>query len=279
MQLGKKSQSKDIAAQVFGSEPEPSGPLARNGTAAPAPAPAPTQSVPEARISSSTDREAVHITIAEAITASMSREGSLESFKVNGDLQLRISDPSLTQVKLSLAVGNTRGAQLTVHPKVDKTLFKNSKIIQLADPSKGGFPANNAIGVMKWKLAPKAGDIDDVPITFTVWVNNAGNTTWNITVEYEWTGGDPLRDVTVTIPYQTSEPSVSSFDAIYEVSGDSLDWTIGAVDDDNATGSFEFEATAESDHEFFPMSVHFSKTKPFIDVDVSLPTYPAVAVY
>jgi len=83
------------------------------------------------------------------------------------------------------------------------------------------------------------------------------------------TGGDPLKDVTVIIPYATSEPAVSSFDATYEVSGDSLEWTIGLVDDSNATGSFEFEAQAGDENEFFPMQVKFGKTKPFIDVDVS----------
>ena len=54
--------------------------------------------------------------------------------------------------------------------------------------------------------------------------------TTSITVEYEATSQDTLKDVTVTIPYSTSEPSVSSFDAVYEVSGDSIDWTIGDVD-------------------------------------------------
>ena len=92
---------------------------------------------------------------------------------------------------------------------------------------------------------------------------------YNITVEYELTGGDSLKDVTVTISYQTDEPNVSSFDAVYEVSGDSIEWNIGAVDDANSSGSFEFEAQAGSDSEFFPMNVRFSKATPFVDVDVS----------
>ncbi|KAH0151050.1 hypothetical protein KCU82_g12391, partial [Aureobasidium melanogenum] len=44
---------------------------------------------------------------------------------------------------------------------------------------------------------------------------------------------------------------------------------IGDVDDTNANGSFEFEAQAESEAEFFPMSVRFSKTRPYVEVDVS----------
>ncbi len=266
MQLGKKSKTNNMFEQVkndLGPEAEVTAPLIAPKAAA---APTAAALLPSARASLSSDREAVHITFAEAISARLSREGTLESFEVNGDLQLRISDPSLTQLKLSLAVGDTRGAQLKPHPKVDKNLFRTARAIQPADPSRGGFPANNAIGVMRWKLG---GKIEDPPISFTVWVNPGDAGSFNVAVEYEWAGGDPLRDVTVTIPFGSSEPSVSSYDAVYEVSGDSLDWTIGTVDEDSANGSFEFEAQAENDGDFFPMSVRFMKTKPFVDVDVS----------
>ena len=265
MQLGKKTKTTSMFEQVRGDlGPEAEAPLvvpSAPAASAPVQAAAPT--------TSSSDREGLHITVAETISAKLSREGSLESFEVKGDLQLRITDPSLTQVQLALALGDIRGAQLNSHPKVDKAVFKNDKIIQLTDTSKG-FPANNSIGVMRWRLAAKAEDISDPPITFTAWVNETGSGTYNITLEYELTGGDALNDVTVSIPYQTSEPSVSSFDAVYEVSGDSIDWTIGDVDDTNANGSFEFEAQAESEAEFFPMSVSFAKTRPYVEVDVSL---------
>jgi coatomer subunit delta len=268
MQLGKKSKTTNAFEQIrgeLGPEAEVTSPLG----GIPQPLASPKAVPAAARASLSNDREAIHITVNEAIKAKLSREGGLDSFEVKGDLQLRISDTSLTQVKLNLDVGNTRGASLSAHPKVDKALFKNQNVIQIAGSGKG-FPPNQSIGVMRWKLSPKASDIDDPPINFTVWVNDAGGNTWNITVEYEWTGGDPLKDVTVTIPYATSEPAVSSFDAVYEVSGDSIDWTIGAVDDSNPNGSFEFEAQAADDAEFFPMQVHFTKTRPFVDIDVSL---------
>ncbi|KAF1811482.1 hypothetical protein P152DRAFT_418824 [Eremomyces bilateralis CBS 781.70] len=262
LQLGKKSKTSNMYDQVREElGPEESAPLV-------SPAYTPQAAATPARTSLSGE-DPVHITLAESINAKVSREGTLESLDVKGTLQLRITDPSFTSVKLDLAVGNSRGAQLFSHPKVDKNLFRTSKVIQLADPSKGGFPVRQSIGVMRWTLSPKVADIDDPPITFTVWVNDAGPDTWNVTVEYEWTGSDPLKDVIVSIPYSTSEPSISSFDSIYEVSGDSIDWTIGGIDNANPNGSFEFEAQAESDSEFFPMSVSFTKTKPFVEVDVS----------
>ncbi|RYN44097.1 Coatomer subunit delta [Alternaria arborescens] len=270
MQLGKKNKTNNMYEQVTGEQaPAEEEPLVAPKPSAPA-AVAPAS----ARQSTSTDREAVHITTNETISARLDREGLLKSFEVKGEMQLKITDPSFTQVKLDLATGDTRGAQLMTHPKVDKTVFRNDKVIQLADTSKG-FPSNMGIGVMKWKLAPRPDDISDPPITFRVWVEDSGNM-YNITVEYELTGGDSLKDVTVTIPYQTDEPNVSSFDAVYEVSGDSIEWNIGAVDEANSSGSFEFEAQAGSDSEFFPMNVRFSKATPFVDVDVSSVTLLAM---
>lgn len=262
MQLGKKSKTGNAFDQIrgeLGPESELSAPLVPQSPVAVA---QPSQSS-----APPTDREPVHISIAETLTAKVSREGTLESFEVKGTMQLRISDAAFTQIKLNLDIGDTRGASLMSHPKVDKALFKNQKIVQTAQ----GFPKNNTLAVVKWTLSPRqAADISEAPINFNVWVNDAGGNTYNITVEYEWAGGETLKDVIISIPYSTSEPAVSSFDAVYEVSGDSIDWTIGSIDDSNGSGSFEFEAHASDEAEFFPMSVQFTRSKPFIEIDVSL---------
>ena len=268
MQLGKKNKTGSMFEAVrgdLGPEAEASAPLA--GVPMPA-APSAQPSLAATPGRPSTERESVHVTVAEAISAKLSREGAIESFEVKGDLQLRISDASLTQIKLNIALGDTKGAQMNTHPKVDKTQFKNNNVVQLADTSKG-FPANNSIQVMRWRLVAKADDVQEPPIKFTVWTSESASNTYSITVEYELTGSDALKDVVVVIPYATSEPSVSSFDAVYEVSGDSIDWTVGDVDDSNPSGSFEFEAQAQSESEFFPMQVRFSKTRPWVDVDVN----------
>ncbi|CAG8233220.1 unnamed protein product [Penicillium salamii] len=264
MQLGKKSKATDIYEKVRGDM----GPEIEEDTPLVAPqAPSPVQDISSARQSLNPDREPIQLTIAETISATLTREGALKSFEVKGDLQLRISDPSFTKLRLDCQAVPTHGAQFRTHPNVDKALFAESSTIQLKDTSKR-FPANNSIGVLRWRVASSADNADILPITFTVWVNKGSDST-TVTVEYELTGEDSLRDVVVTIPYGSSEPAVSSFDAVYEVSGDSLDWNLGAVDESNASGSFEFEATDSDENEFFPMSVRFTKTKPFVDVDVS----------
>jgi coatomer subunit delta len=267
MQLGKKSKTTDMFERVkgeMGAEIEESSPLVPNH-----PVPAAAEHAPPGRISSTLDHDAIHITIVESINAKLSREGALNSLEIKGDLQLRISDPSLTKVKLDLTANASHGAQFKTHPNVDRSLFTSSKTIQMSNTLRG-FPVNNSVGVLRWRATPKTDDSSAIPITFTVWANKGSDDTYTITIEYELTGGDMLKDVTVTIPYSTSEPAVSSFDAMYEVAGDSLEWSIGTVDVESSTGSFEFEAQAEDENEFFPMQVRFSKTAPFIDVDVGL---------
>ena len=265
MQLGKKSKTTDMFERVrgdLGTQAEESAPLVSNSQPVSA-----AEKAPSARVSSSADRDAIHATVDEKISAKLSRDGILKSFSVKGDLQLRISDPALTKVKLDLVANAVHGAQFKTHPNVDRGQFNASKVIQLKDTSKG-FPANNSVGVLRWSATAAAETSGVLPIAFTVWVNKGSDGSFTVTVEYEMTGSDSLHDVLVTIPYSTSEPAISSFDAVYEVSGDSLEWTIGMVDGSNATGAFEFEAQAEDEAEFFPMSVRFSKSKPFVDVDV-----------
>jgi coatomer subunit delta len=262
MQLGKKSKATDMFERVRGElGPEDDSPLVPVPAVAAEPVAAP-------RASSTLDRDAIHITINEAISAKLSREGTVNVFTVSGDLTLRISDASLTKIKLSLTANPTHGAQFRNHPNVDRNLFNSSRVIQMSNASRG-FPVNNAVGVLRWRATPKTDDNTALPISFTVWVNKGSDGNCTVTIEYELTGGDALSNVAVIVPYATTEPTVSSFDATYEVSGDSLQWSVGTVNDENPNGAFEFEAQAEDENEFFPMQIRFSKSTPFVDVDVS----------
>jgi coatomer subunit delta len=268
MQLGKKSKTSNAFAQVqqeIGTEDPP--------PAAEADLPirgAHSASTHDTTLSSSAATP-ILISINETFTAKLSREGAIKAMEARGDLQLRITDAALTKLALSVkAVEGPLKAQFRTHPNVDKQLFTSQKLIQLKDTSKR-FPVNNSIGVLRWRVAAPADHSTDIlPATFTAWINRSADGTYTITIEYELTNADAitLKDVSVTIPYASSEPSVSSFDAIYQVTGDSLEWTIGSIDADNPNGSFEFEAQADDDGEFFPMTIAFEMSNTFVDVDV-----------
>uniref|UniRef100_A0A8H7N260 Coatomer subunit delta n=1 Tax=Bionectria ochroleuca TaxID=29856 RepID=A0A8H7N260_BIOOC len=262
MQLGKKSKTTDMFERVRG---DMGGEIDESPLVVPAAAAAAAE--PASHHASALDHDAIHVTINETVSAKLSREGAVNSLAISGDLTLRISDASLTKLKLVLHAVPSHGAQFRTHPNVDKNLFNNSKIIQMSNTARG-FPVNNAVGVLRWRATPKVDDSSACPITFTVWVNQESDK-YNMTIEYELTGGSELKDVSVVIPYQGSEPVVSSFDASYEVSGDALEWHVGTVDEENPSGSFEFEAESQDENDFFPMNITFNKTTPYIDIDVS----------
>ena len=268
MQLGKKSKTTDMFDRVrseMGVEVEDTTPLV------PVQAPEASQHTRNASIQSRGGKDAIHVTIGETINARLSREGSVNSMDVKGDLQLRISDDAYTKVKLELTANANHGAMFKTHPNVDRPLFQNSKAIQMSNIARG-FPVNNSVGVLRWSASPKSDDSAAVPITFNVWLNKGSDNVYDVTVEYELTGNDTLEDVSVNIPFQTAEPEVTSLDSQYEIAGDSLEWALGTVSsDDESVRTFEFRAQAHDEDEFFPMTVKFSKARPFVDVDVSKP--------
>lgn len=276
MQLGRKTNNTTMFEKVradLGEEANvESAPLISSQSSAAA--------VASPRASMSADRGAISITVSEQLLVELTRDGALKSLEVKGDLQLRVTDPSVAKIRLDVVADSSDGTQFRPHPNVDKALFTNSKAIQLRDASRP-FPSNGQpLGVLRWRLAAKPGDESLIPLGFTVWVNKGSDENHTITVEYELHDtSDTLSDVTVSIPLGNSEPNVSSFDADYNVSGSEITWTIGTVDADAASGSFEFEAVADDESEFFPMNVSFAKGKPFVTVDVSPPFVIHILLY
>lgn len=266
MQLGKKSKTTDMFERVRGDM----GPEVDDSPLITPAATSVAEQAAEPRVSSALNQEPIHVTVSEAISAKLTREGAINSLSISGDLTLRISDPSMTKIKLSLKAVPSHGAQFRTHPNVNRNAFNESKVIQMSNTARG-FPVNNAVGVLRWRATPKVDDSSNCPVTLTAWISNEGGKC-NVTVEYELTGGDTLNDVSVIIPYGANEPVVSSFDASYEVSGDAIEWNIGNVSEENSSGSFEFEAETDDENDFFPMTIRFSKTSPYVDVDVSVPS-------
>lgn len=267
MQLGKKKAGGafDKLRQELGTEAEEAAPLISSAPAHQAVASPPRQSF-------SADHNPITILISEVIEAGITKDGSVKSYEIKGDLALRITDASLSKIRLDVAIQDPHGAVFKTHPNVDKAQFNSSKAIQPKVLNKP-FPANGqALEVLRWRHAAK-GDVDasDLPISFTVWFNRGSGSDYTLTVEYELQNpDDELRDLVVSIPFVTAEPTITSVDEVYEVNGDTIDWSISRIDRDNASGAFEIEGVADDESELFPMSVRFSKETPVINVDVSL---------
>jgi coatomer subunit delta len=56
----------------------------------------------------------VHFTIIEKISLQANRDGGLESLEVKGDLELTVSDPNLTKIKLAVRADDDETVQLKV---------------------------------------------------------------------------------------------------------------------------------------------------------------------
>ena len=107
----------------------------------------------------------VHITIKENISLSLSREGGLESLELKGDMNLHVSDPSFSRIKLSLVPSPSAFGpelQFKQHPNVGKISASKERIIALKDPSRE-FPVNQSLSVLKWRYSGK--DESYVPLS------------------------------------------------------------------------------------------------------------------
>jgi hypothetical protein len=92
---------------------------------------------------------------------SMSRDGGLDAFELKGDLDLRVTDPALAKLRLTLAKKDYADLQFKQHPNVAK-FSGPDKVIALKDPSRS-FPVGQGLGVLRWRMTSK--DESNVPLT------------------------------------------------------------------------------------------------------------------
>ncbi|KAK9458633.1 uncharacterized protein V1516DRAFT_682200 [Lipomyces oligophaga] len=277
MQLGKKSKATDMYEHVRADigidedaplpEPDVSVPVARTAVSAAAAAAA-------AAPSPYADNDGIIVSIVEAVSGQIARDGTVQSIEVKGDLQLRIADPSVARIRLAIDLsGSTPASAFKTHPNVDKALFTSAKEIGLKDSSRG-FPANNnPLGVLRWRLAGSGDSASALsPIGFTVWLSPAGANMYQVTLEYELQDETAvLDDVVVSIPVSSEVAEVNSDGENYDHDGDVIHWRISSIsaEADTGSGSFDFTAEADEENDFFPMTVSFRKSTPFAAIDVA----------
>jgi len=221
---------------------------------------APTPSVP---------MSSVHVKFEEKISLTAGRHGGLHNMEVRGLILLRVADPALCKINIGVDNNDKRGFQMQTHPNVDKKLFAQNSVIGLKQGGKG-FPLNNEIGVLKWRLQTK--DEDLIPLTINCWPNeNDGDC--EVTIEYELQLKDlELNDVVISIPVPSGvgAPTVGELDGdhYFDSKKSVLDWQLPVIDSSNANGSMEFTIPGQSG-DFFPINVSFYSTKSMCDVQVT----------
>lgn len=103
----------------------------------------------------------VHVAIKEQLSVTLLRDGGVQDFELKGDLNLLVSDASLSKLRLSLADKSYSDLQFKQHPNVAK-FGSGEKIIALKDPSRS-FPVGQGLGVLRWRMTAK--DESNVPLS------------------------------------------------------------------------------------------------------------------
>jgi coatomer subunit delta len=118
-------------------------------------------SMPHTPVESSTtplaasSSEGINISFTENTTARCNRDGGIDSLDVQGQLNLHISDSSLSRIQIGLDIHDADGTQYKTHPNVDRNLFKDKQTIGLRDSSRP-FPLNQQMSVLRWRSQDKS---------------------------------------------------------------------------------------------------------------------------
>eukprot|EP01037_Dinobryon_pediforme_P018438 gene18438-18713_t len=216
----------------------------------------------------------VMLSIAEKVTAKLTRDGMIEVFEIKGSLTLTAATDAaaLCSVQLKQPDSSTNsGFRFNTHPNVNKALYEKSNLLQLKDASKG-FPSARPVGILKWTYSSTTSD-EMVPIKINCWPEEETRGQMNVNIEYNMDlKGIELHDVRIRIPLGTSDsPNVLSVDGSHKhiaATGELL-WEIDLIDSSNSTGTLEFTIQQRNADAFFPISVQFSSKQLYCSVDVA----------
>ncbi|CCE81718.1 Piso0_002384 [Millerozyma farinosa CBS 7064] len=239
------------------SHPLPSSRESRSAT--------PTQSLPKV------ENNGILVTVNEKISAELTREGSVISSEVKGDLQLRINNPDLAHSKILLKTGGkTSGVQYKTHPNIDRNSFNEQSVIVLKDKGKP-FPSNdNSLGVVRWRVVGKSDETTLIPLLITAWVNMTdGNA--EVTLEYEVVSdfieanksSSSLDDVKILVPVASEDVELrdESGNISYDVTASGVIFSLSSITFDDPQGSFEFSIPVPDENYLFPLRLQFEINK------------------
>lgn len=217
---------------------------------------------------SNVKREAVHVRTDEKMIATVSRDGGLQGAEVLGVVSLSVSSPEFNTVAVQMHNKAPSGAQLQVHPNLDKKEWQTSSMLKLKSAGKP-FPVNNDVGVLKWKMVLT--DEEQLPIALNCWPQESADGC-QVNIEYTLQREDlSLENVVITVPLPAATvPVVSECEGSYDYqkSRNQIVWTLPVIDSTNSTGTLEFSVpNGHADH-FFPVHVRFHTEKLFCDIGV-----------
>lgn len=107
----------------------------------------------------------VHIVIKEQLSLSLLRDGGVQAMELKGDMNLLITDPDQTHLRLALKPASDFGGnalQFKQHPNVGKFAPGKERVVALKDSTRA-FPVGQSLAVLKWRYAGT--DESNVPLS------------------------------------------------------------------------------------------------------------------
>ncbi|PWN35433.1 uncharacterized protein FA14DRAFT_172073 [Meira miltonrushii] len=287
MQLGKKSKNVALMGEE---EDDLNGAAAATATAAtvtaaassaPAAARVSTKAADPVDLLPSVRQESVHLLVKERVTLAAARDGSLESLEVKGDLELRITDPTLSKLAIQVTPASTSSLvpssslQFKTHPHVDKAGWADGRQIRLRDSNKP-FPVRQNLGVLRWRATTK--DESSVPLSVQCWPSPVedGSGACDVMIEFELQASQlDLQNVIITVPLPAGvEATFDAPDVGTAEAGDGiLEWHLDEISQSSGVTSGQLEIRvnegAQEVDVFFPVSVDFVSSQTLSEIAVA----------
>lgn len=219
------------------------------------------------------NEEGIHLKSEEKMNTTINRHGGIQSFEIQGLLQLKVNDEASAKCKIKMSTKRSPEVQLQTHPNVDKKLFQNDSIIALKNPDKP-FPLQQEIGVLKWRLPST--DKSFLPLSIVVWPEDNGNGGCDVSVQYELERPEfELREITISLPCP-SNPTIEECEegsTNYHRSG-RLNWNIPIINNSNSNADLRYTLSSSvSSDSMFPVEVSFSSQQSFCQLSVNYCIY------
>ncbi|KZT58326.1 hypothetical protein CALCODRAFT_495055 [Calocera cornea HHB12733] len=271
MKLGRKGRTAELVDVMGGELTVDETPLLASP---PAPVEEPVAKRDELAGLPAVAHESVHVAIREHLKASLIRDGGVRSLELTGDLNLSISDPAYSKIRLNLtpAPHAPHELQFKQHPNVAKFGPSKDKVVALKDQNRDWPVGQKPLGVLKWRLASK--DESLLPLTVNCWPSQLSSTSLQMNLEYELEHPTlTLRNLLITIPLPDGAyPTIADgYTGNWSLSssGHALDWTAELVDaEENKSGSLEFTVDGTDVESFFPVQVSFASSDSMAGIKV-----------
>ncbi|KAG6406381.1 hypothetical protein SASPL_133981 [Salvia splendens] len=212
----------------------------------------------------------VTLSIEEKLNVTLKRDGGIENFDLQGMLSLQILNQEDGFIQVQIETGDNPGVIFKTHPNINKDLYNGESILGLKDPNRP-FPSgqgNEGVSLLRWRM--QSVDESLVPLSISCWPSVSGNDTY-VNLEYEAPSFD-LQNVVISIPLPAlrEAPKVQQIDGDwrYDARKSILEWSILLIDNSNRSGSMEFVIPAIDTSDLFPISVRFTSTRTFSNLQV-----------